>query len=114
MGSLSMVGKGEKMTQITLNLEQGRYLRDRGIELASMRNQTFLETVRSAARMICREKGTVTCDDVRKWASDNNIEPTTPNGWGALFKSPEFVSVGYTQSAQVQRHGGILRVWKLK
>jgi hypothetical protein len=102
---------GDNMIQ---QLELAIKYRDAGIAAISARNQTFLETVRGAARMICRRHGTVTADDVRKWADENGIEPTGKNAWGAVFKSRDFVAVGFTTSRQVQGHGNLQRVWALR
>ena len=88
--------------------------RDFGINAVAERNQTFLETVRGAARMICRNQGSVTADDVRKWADENGYAPSNKNCWGAVFKSPDFVAVGFTTSRQVQGHGNRLVRWALR
>lgn len=88
--------------------------RDAGIAAVAARNQTFLETVRGAARMICRRQGTVTADDVRKWADENGIEPTHRNCWGAVFKTPDFEFAGLTRSAQVQGHGNRICIYRIK
>ena len=99
------------MTQ--LDMFAARRERDLGIARVADNNQVFLETMRGAARMICRNKGQVTADDVREWADRAGIEPTNKNAWGAVFKSAEFVMVGYTTRRQVQGHGNIIRIWKL-
>ena len=95
-------------------LELAIKARDAGIAAISSRNQTFLETVRGAARMICRRQGTVTADDVRKWADENGIEPKHRNCWGAVFKTPDFEIAGFTRSSQIQGHGNRICVYRIK
>ena len=63
--------------------------RDFGINAVAERNQTFLETVRGAARMICRNLGSVTADDVRKWAEENGYTPLVSDKWRRCEKYVE-------------------------
>lgn len=96
------------------NLQLALSLRDRGIEQVSLNNASFLETMRGVARMICREKGEVTADDIREWAKQHSIEPTHKNCWGAIFKNGEFESKGFVRSKQVSGRGNWIMVWRLK
>ena len=99
------------MTQLALALAE----RDRGIARVKSKNADFVETMRSVARMIARKKGTVCADDLRQWAADNCMFPTSPNAWGAIFcRNPDFVLHGYKRSCQVQGHGNLQRVWVLR
>lgn len=96
------------------NAQLALVLRDRGIELVSLSNASFLETMRGVARMICRDKGEVCADDLRDWAKDHGIEPSHKNAWGAVFKNGDFESVRFIRSRQVQGHGNLICIWKLK
>ncbi len=91
--------------------------RDRGIERTAAANATFLETMRSVARMIARKQGTVTADDLREWAAAHPSEvekPTSQNAWGAIFKGKEFEVVDMVMSRQVQGRGNRIFRWKLR
>jgi hypothetical protein len=93
----------------------GAAARDAGLALASMNNTDFLETARSIARQICRVKGEVTADDVRRETESRGIQPNTSAAWGALFKSPDFAFSGrYQQSTYISTHAREQRVWVLK
>jgi hypothetical protein len=88
--------------------------RDEGIQAVSHSNATFIETVRSAARMICRKNGTVSADDVREWAKQRGIEPTHKNAWGAVFCKSEFEFVCYFRSRQLSGRGNLISRWRLR
>lgn len=96
------------------NLQLALSIRDRGIEQVSLNNASFLETMRGVARMICREKGEVTADDLREWADANHVEPSHPNCWGAVFHKSQFEFVRFTRSRLPQGHGNRQIVWRLK
>lgn len=89
--------------------------RDKGISRVKAKNSDFVETLKSVARMIARKNGTVCADDLRKWADENGMVPTSSNAWGAIFcRNPDFVLHGYARSSQVQGHGNLQRVWALR
>lgn len=103
------------MTQLALNLHEGRRLRNRGASQVTAKNGTFVETLRSAARMIARQKGTVTGDDLRVWADEHGMQPTSPNAFGAVFtNNKDLEPCGFCPSAQPNRRGGLIRVWRIK
>ena len=89
--------------------------RDRGISKVAAKNQTFIETMKSVARMIARKNGTVCADDLRKWADENGHAPTSCSAWGAIFcRNPDFELAGYKRSEQKQGHANLQRIWKLR
>lgn len=89
--------------------------RDCGVARVKAKNRDFVETMKSVARMIARRQGTVCADDLRKWADEHGMEPTSSNAWGAIFcRNKDFKLVGYSRSALVQGHGNLQRVWALK
>lgn len=98
------------MTQ--LSLFRARKERDKGIALVSRPNAEFLDWMRYEARRICLERGTVTIDDLRGGGSYPT--PTHYNAYGAIFHHPDFECTGFTVSKQVQGHGNLIRVWRLK
>lgn len=96
------------------HIDIARKLRDKGIKQVSDANAAWLETLREAARTVCREKGRVTADDLRTWCDANRYWPTHPNAYGAILTKREFVPGEFIQSTQAQRRGGHVRVWRLK
>lgn len=96
-----------------LNLEQGKELRDDGIRRVSYANEDFIEVMREAARELMNQKTWITMDDVRVWAEEHGIEPTHPNAWGAIFRHRDFEPCGFRNSEQPQRHGAMIRVWRM-
>lgn len=89
-----------------------------GLELVETSNATFLETMRSKARMLARKKGMITADDVREYYEQHKhelqIKPTSPNVWGALFSTNEWLWIGYRKSKRVSNHSRPIGVWRLK
>jgi hypothetical protein len=90
-------------------------LRETGLSRVSHHNNTFLETMRSVARMLLRKGGfAISTDDLRKYAECHNIHPDHPNAWGAVFRDKSFVPCGFRQSTRENRHAGLIRVWTLR
>lgn len=89
--------------------------RDTGIARVTCANATFIETMRSVARMIARKQGTVTADDLREYVAEHpEIErPTSHNAYGAIFRCKDFRPVGYVVSRQPQGHGNRVMRWAL-
>lgn len=88
--------------------------RDLALKKVELNHQSFVETMRGIARMLCREKGKITADDLREWAEKEKIEAPSSAAWGAVFKSKDFICVGYSMSRRENRHAGLLRQWKLR
>lgn len=91
----------------------GQERKQMGLFQVAQNNQTFLETMRGYARMICRKNGSVTSDDLREKARDLDIEPTHPNAWGAVFKGGDWVVLGFEPSNWPSNHGRPIRRWTL-
>lgn len=84
-----------------------------GLGLVENSNQVFVQTMRGVARMIARENGSVTSDDLRLRAREMGMEPEHPNAWGAIFKGREWSVVGFEASGYPTNHGRIIRRWSL-
>ena len=97
-----------------MDLFTARRRRDAGIARVSSKNAAFLEAMRGVARMICRQKGSVTADDLREWAARNDIQPSHANTWGAVFHRSEFEPSEFVVSKQIQGHSNRIRLWRLK
>lgn len=88
-----------------------------GLELVENNNKTFVETMRGAARILARKKGAISSDDLHDWYDKNRNKIPAPlhvNAWGSIFRTSEWMPVGFVGSEQVSRKGGIIRLWKLK
>ena len=82
---------------------------------STLNNADYLKTARSIARMICRVRGTVTADDVRRETERMGIAPKSSVAYGALFKSPEWEFTGdWMQSSYITNHSRAIRKWRLK
>lgn len=88
--------------------------RDEGIARVTGNNQTFIESARSIARMLCRQKGETNADEVRAECEKRGILPRHPNAFGAVFRSKEFVAVGDYISRQKQGHANRIFLWSLR
>lgn len=75
--------------------------------------QPFCALMRKVARKFASRSGTVTTDDLRKWASPRNIRPTHPNTWGSVFKTGGFHPIGRINSQIPTNHKRSICVWAL-
>lgn len=96
-----------------MNLPLAKAEARKGIAKVSGRNAAFLVKMRRLAMKICHGKGYVTADDLHEWADNNGIEPTHPNAWGGVFRTPDFYADGYVTSANVAGHGNRIMRWRL-
>ena len=74
---------------------------------------TFLETMRSRARSICLQFGTVTADDLREYADSICMAPPHHNAWGAVFKGNEWRCTAFVKSRLPSNKGRMIRQWTL-
>lgn len=94
-----------------LSLEQGRALKEDGLASVAENNTVFLAVMRAEARRISETRGWVTSDDLRVYASQQNIEPTHQNAWGAVFLGRCWKVVGRRKSAVPQGHSREIKIW---
>ncbi len=94
-----------------LSLEQGRSLKEEGLDSVSENNKAFLALMRAEARRLADQRGWVTSDDLRVYASQLNLEPTHQNAWGAVFKGTQWKVVGRRKSAVPQGHAREIKIW---
>lgn len=95
-----------------LSLEQGRALKEDGLDRVLSNNKAFLELMRVEAMRLSRQRGWVSSDDLRVYASQLNLEPTHPNCWGAVFRGPQWRVVGRRKSAVPESHAREIRIWQ--
>jgi hypothetical protein len=97
-----------------LSLQEGRALKEDGLESVSANNKAFLALMRAEARRLSEQRGWVSIDDLRVYASQLNIEPTHCNAYGAIFKGPRWQVVGRRKSAVPSSHAREIRLWVYK
>jgi hypothetical protein len=83
------------------------------LDLVEDNGQVFVKTMRGYARMVAREHGEVTSDDLRRHAERIGLYPHHKNAWGAILRRPMFKPIGHTQSKIRSNHGRLIRVWGL-
>ena len=97
-----------------LDLFQARKAKANGIARVSSSNSTWLRTARAVACRIASERGEVTADDVREVLYKMGLKPRHYNAWGAVFQNKDLRWTGrFKQSAVVEGHGNLQRVWEL-
>ena len=72
-----------------------------------------LELARQIARQLAIRYGTVSADQVQMYMEINRFGALN-NAAGSIFDTGEFEPAGYRPSTRTSRHGGLLRVWRLK
>lgn len=100
--------------QATFNLDESIAAKETGQDLVGSHNRAFLVTMRQAARDIARRQGSVTADDLRRYAAQRGISPHHPNASGAIFRGAEWQSIAIRRSALVSNHARTIRVWRLR
>ena len=93
-------------------LAQGRAVKQVQLDIFEQRDHEFLERCRSLARLICRERGQVSINDVREFITvPSGVHPSV---LGAVFRNKEFQRVGYTEAVHPQAHARVIRVYQLQ
>lgn len=95
-----------------LSLAQGALLKEDGFASVSENNTVFLAQMRAEARRISEIRGWVTSDDLRVYASQQNLEPTHCNAYGAIFKGPQWKIIGRRKSAVPGNHARSIAIWQ--
>ncbi len=84
---------------------------------SSIAHQELLDLLRSALITIARSRPdrTATADDAQACLLGHGHSPSAlGNAAGSLFRSAEWVLVGYRPSERVSRHGNRIGIWQLK
>jgi hypothetical protein len=93
------------------DLTSGRDMRDRQLDIFEQRDHQFLERCRALAVLICKQHGQVSINDIRAII---DVPPGVhPSVLGAVFRTKQFVRVGYTEAAHPQAHARVVRVYSL-
>ena len=96
-----------------MSVEAGKLAKEQGLDLVERHSEGFVQAARRYARTFASLNGTVTADDVRRWADAHGLAPSHPNAWGAVFRG-DFVHTGYTQSTITSNHARTIKVWRLR
>ena len=72
----------------------------------------WLSRVRREALRVAAKNGTVTSDDLRRWADANSDYPHHPNAWGAVFRSKGWATDGLARSNHPTNHARRIFIWK--
>jgi hypothetical protein len=89
-----------------------RSLKEQGLDQVE-ENNDFVAVMRGAAERIAREKGSVSSDDLRRYAIDHKIRPHHQNAWGAIFRGKRWRLVGRKRSKFVSNHAREIKIWEL-
>lgn len=95
-----------------LNLYEGHALKAAGQDLVESHNETFVSLMRAEAKRISKERGWLTSDDLRVYASQLDLKPAHPNCWGSIMRGPQWKVVGRRKSAVPENHSREIRVWQ--
>jgi len=90
----------------------GESLREGGLDSVEANNQSWIERIRAVARQISMASGSVSADDLRKWADKHNDQPGHVNAWGSVFRGAGWVVVGRVKSTTPTCHAREIKVWR--
>lgn len=82
------------------------------LPLFELTRADWLATARNVARYIASQKGEVTIDDIRAvWPPPENVDPRV---MGAVFRTAEFIPIGYRKSKRKTCHNRPIAVFKCR
>jgi len=85
------------------DLTAGRAMRERQLDIFEQVDHQFLERCRALAVLVCKQRGEASINDIRAIID-----------LGAVFRTKQFKSVGYTEAVHPQAHARVVRVYSLK
>jgi len=91
----------------------GKQLKEQGQIRVEVNNQEFVDAMRFNARLIAKQNGSVSTDDLRAVADRLNLKPKHPNCWGSIFRGKEFQPLGFIQSKIPSNHARVIREWEV-
>jgi hypothetical protein len=93
------------------SLGLGESLKEDGLAQIEESNEGFVWEVRRYAELFCSRHGSVTSDDLRRYAIERGIAPNHQNAWGAVFRGGGWRVVGRKKSEFASNHGREIRIW---
>lgn len=100
------------MNQLTFDQAEGQRLQREGQETVAAKNTRFLYDMRVYARSISAERGRVTSDDIRFYATGLGQYPTHHNCWGGVFRCPGWTCIGREPSKLPSNHARWINVYR--
>lgn len=94
------------------DLTAGRAMRERQLDIFEQVDHQFLERCRALAVLVCKQRGEASINDIR--AIIEVPSGVHPSVLGAVFRTKQFKSVGYTEAVHPQAHARVVRVYKLQ
>jgi hypothetical protein len=90
------------------NLELGRAMRDRQLDIFEHTDHQFLARCRALAVLVAKQAGQVYIRQIIE------VPPGVhPSVLGAVFRTKQFKRIGYTEAAHPEAHARIVRVYCL-
>jgi hypothetical protein len=86
-----------------------------GMSASASARQLLLDVLRRQLVRIAvsRTSRSVSADDAQEWLAENGYDPAAlGNAAGSLFRSEDWVLVGYVPSERVSRHRNRVGVWQ--
>lgn len=85
---------------------RGEELKQTGLALTTLANESFVTLMRREAREIAAGQGSIHIDDIRQRAISLGLSPTSSAAWGPIFSEKGvWRIVGYRPSAFPTNHG---------
>ena len=95
-----------------IELQLGKNLRDYGLDLVEANNMSWVERIRKVAQHISNQHGSVSADDLRRYAKKNNDHPAHHNAWGSVFRGRGWLVIGRKKSTIASAHAREIMVWR--
>lgn len=92
-------------------MNNGKYLKERGLNLVESNNMEFVQTMRAYARKEIKRKGCVSIDEVRAYADKEKLKPDHCNAFGSIFRTKDFIPVGRKNSQVPSNHSRSVIIW---
>lgn len=100
------------MNQLTLDSQLSKSLKTQGLDAVETSNLSFVELMRREAIRLSNERGWLTSDDLRVYASRLGIAPDHPNAWGSVLRGPHWKVIGHRKSAVPSSHHREIKIWQ--
>lgn len=86
----------------------------RVLDIVSMNNQSFVNTMRGIAERLATVNSQVTSDDLRLLAEQYGLKPDHQNAWGSIFHGKQWVVLDRRPSLYKGNRGREIKVFGLR
>jgi len=97
---------------IEFNAQKSEQEKIFGLDRVEFHGKGFVVAMRKIAIDIAKKNGTVTCDDLRRVAQENDLQPHHPGAWGAIFTPKYFKHCGWKKTEVVTSHARPIVIWR--